>query len=281
MENKNLSNICETRERRVEQKIFHDHFQNYKRHSIQKAQLVIADIPYNIGKNAYGSNPAWYEGGDSANGESNLANTEFFDTDKDFRISEFLHFCSSMLVKEPKETGKSPCMIVFCAFDQQMELIEEAKKHGLNRYINLVFTKNFSAQVLKANMRVVGNCEYGLILYRDKLPKFNNNGQMVFNAMEWPRDNDSEKIHPTQKPVMLLQRLISIFTDPGEVVIDPCCGSGSTIVAASRTGRSGYGFEIKKQFYKSACAWLDREGQQADLFAPRRLPTKQDQAVLV
>ena len=115
------------RERRIEHKIFHDHFQNYKRHAIQKAQLVIADIPYNIGKNAYGSNPAWYEGGDSANGESKLANTEFFDTDKDFRISEFLHFCSSMLVKEPKETGKSPCMIVFCAFDQQMELIEEAK----------------------------------------------------------------------------------------------------------------------------------------------------------
>jgi site-specific DNA-methyltransferase (adenine-specific) len=255
------------RTRRVEHKIFHDHFQNYKRHSIQKAQLVIADIPYNIGKDAYGSNPAWYEGGDSANGESKLANTEFFDTDKDFRISEFLHFCASMLVKEPKETGKSPCMVVFCAFDQQMELIEEAKKHGLNRYINLVFTKNFSAQVLKANMRVVGNCEYGLILYRDKLPKFNNGGRMVFNAMEWPRDTVSEKIHPTQKPVQLLQRLIALFTDPGEVVIDPCCGSGSTVIAAARSGRAGYGFEIKKDFYKSACAWLEREQQQTSLFS--------------
>ena len=270
-----------TREARVEHKIFHDHFQNYKRHSIQKAQLVIADIPYNISKKAFASNPAWYEGGDSANGESKLANTEFFDTDKDFRISEFLHFCSSMLVKEPKEAGKSPCMIVFCAFDQQMELIEEAKKHGLNRYINLVFTKNFSAQVLKANMRVVGNCEYGLILYRDKLPKFNNDGRMVFNAMEWPRDNSSEKIHPTQKPVMLLQRLIALFTDPGEVVIDPCCGSGSTVIAAARSGRSGYGFEIKKQFYQSACDWVERDSQQQSLFSPRREPTNQDQAALL
>ena len=258
------------RVRRVEHKIFHDHFQNYKRHAIPKAQLLIADIPYNIGKNAYGSNPAWYEGGDHANGESKLANTEFFDTDKDFRISEFLHFCSTMLVKEPKETGKSPCMVVFCAFDQQMELIDEAKKHGLNRYINLVFTKNFSAQVLKANMRVVGNCEYGLILYRDKLPKFNNNGRMVFNAMEWPRDNESEKIHPTQKPVKLLERLIDIFTDPGEVVIDPCCGSGSTVIAARRSGRTGYGFEIKKNFYAAACEWLDRESQQESIFSQPR-----------
>ena len=250
---------------RLKHGIFNDHFQNYKRHNIQKAQLVIADIPYNVGKNAYGSNPAWYEGGDSANGESKLANKEFFDTDKDFRISEFLHFCSTMLVKEPKETGKAPCMVVFCAFDQQFELIEKAKEHGLNNYINMVFTKNFSAQVLKANMRVVGNCEYGLILYRDKLPKFNNEGRMVFNAMEWPRDNESEKLHPTQKPVKLLQRLINLFTDPGDVVIDPCAGSGSTIIAAHRCNRTGYGFEIKKDFHKAACAWLQREKQQGTL----------------
>ena len=270
-----------TRARRVEHKLFNDHFQNYKRHAIPKAQLVIADIPYNLGNNAYASNPAWYEGGDNPNGESKLAGTEFFDTDKDFRISEFLHFCSTMLVKEPKETGKSPCMIVFCAFDQQMELIEEAKKHGLNRYINLVFTKNFSAQVLKANMRVVGNCEYGLILYRDKLPKFNNRGRMVFNAMEWPRDTESAKIHPTQKPVKLLQRLIDLFTDPGDVVIDPCCGSGSTVIAAHRSGRSGYGFEIKKNFHKAACEWLELDSRQTGLFASPQRQAPQIQETLI
>ena len=44
-------------------KLFHDNFQNYKRYGIPKAQLVIADIPYNIGDNAYSSNPMWYRGG--------------------------------------------------------------------------------------------------------------------------------------------------------------------------------------------------------------------------
>lgn len=44
-------------------KIFNDHFQNYKKYGIQKAQLVIADIPYNLGVNAYASNPMWYVGG--------------------------------------------------------------------------------------------------------------------------------------------------------------------------------------------------------------------------
>ncbi len=232
--------------------LFNDHYQNWRSYQIPKAQLIIADIPYNIGKDAYGSNPSWYIDGDSKNGESDLAGKEFFDTDKDFRISEFLHFCSKMLVKEPKETGKAPCMIVFCEFEQQFELIQKAKQHGLNHYINLVFRKNFSPQVLKANMRVVGNCEYGVLLYRDKLPKFNNGGRMIFNCFDYVRDNETPKIHPTQKPVGLLEHLVELFTDPDEVVIDPCAGSGTTLLAAANCGRRAYGFEIKKNFCKEA-----------------------------
>lgn len=163
-----------------------------------------------------------------------------------------MHFCSKMLIKEPKETGKAPCMIMFCEFEQQFQFIELGRKYGLMNYIPLVFRKNFSAQVLKANMRVVGNCEYGLILYRDKLPKFNNDGRMVFNCFDWVRDNDTPKVHPTQKPVPVLERLIEIFTDKGDVVIDPCAGSGTTLRAAANIGRKAYGFEVNPQFYKDA-----------------------------
>ena len=233
-------------------RLINDHFQNYKSYGIPKAQLIIADIPYNIGNNAYGSNPSWYVGGDNKNGESDLAGKTFFDTDDDFRITEFLHFCSKMLVKEPKERGKAPCMIVFCEFEQQFELIEKSKRYGLNNYINLVFRKNFSPQVLKANMRIVGNCEYALLLYRDKLPKFNNNGKMIFNCMDWVRDNTTPKIHPTQKPIDVIKHLIRTFTDEGEVVIDPCAGSGVTLKAAAELGRRAYGFEIKKDFVKDS-----------------------------
>jgi len=247
--------------------LFHDHFQNFKVYQIPKAQLIIADVPYNLGNNAYASNPAWYKDGDNKNGESELAGKEFFDTDKDFRPAEFMHFCSTMLKPEKKpkkiegearQKGDAPCMILFCAFDQQMYFIELAKRYGLNNYISLVFRKNFSAQVLKANMKIVGNCEYGLVLYRDKLPKFNNNGKMVFNCMDWPRDNTNDKIHPTQKPVELLEKLIKIFTDEGDVVIDPVAGSGSTLTACDNLNRKGYGFEIKMDFFKNATKWIEQ-----------------------
>lgn len=237
--------------------LYNDHFQNFKRYQIPKAQLIIADPPYNLGVDAYASNPAWYINGDNSQGESELAGREFFDTDKNFKPAEFMHFCSQMLKPEPKSKGDraksgAPCMVLFCAFEQLHYYIELAARYGLKRYIPLVFRKNFSAQVLKANMKIVGNCEYGLVLYRNRLPKFNNDGQMVFNCFEYPRDNSTPKVHPTQKPVALLENLVRLFTDKGDVVIDPCAGSGSTLLAAANLMRNAYGFEIKKNFYKEA-----------------------------
>jgi site-specific DNA-methyltransferase (adenine-specific) len=116
-----------------------------------------------------------------------------------------------------------------------------------------VFIKNYSPQVLKANMRIVGATEYAILFYRDRLPKFRNDGKMVFNWFAWERDGkEVPKIHPAQKPVKLLKKLIETFTDEGDVVIDPCFGSGSTARACMELKRNFYGFEINKEFYRRA-----------------------------
>ena len=233
--------------------LYNDNFQNFKKYNIPKAQLVICDIPYNVGDKAYGSSPEWYIGGDNKNGESKKAKKSFFNSDGYFKIAEYFHFCSRLVKPEPKEKGKAPCMIVFCAFEQMQTVIEYGARYGFVKYIPMVFIKNYSPQVLKANMRVVGATEYALILYRDKLPKFNNGGHMVFNWMEWKRDGKNiPKIHPTQKSVATLKDLIRIFTDPGDVVIDPCAGSGSSLRAALELGRHAYGFEIDRYMCKRA-----------------------------
>lgn len=248
-------------------RVYHDNFQNYKRYAIKKAQLVIADIPYNIGNNAYGSNPMWYKGGDNRNGESKHAKSAFFNGDGQFHIAEYMHFCNKLLIKEPKERGKAPAMIVFCAFEQMQTVIEYGKRYGFMNSFPIFFIKHSSAQALKANMRIVGAMEYAVVLYRDKLPKFNNGrqidpetgkpirgtGKMVFNWFEWNRDpKEVPKIHPAQKPIAVLKRLIEIFTDEGDVVIDPVCGSGSTLRAAAELGRDAFGFEVSRDFYNRA-----------------------------
>lgn len=252
--------------------LYNDSMQGWKCYPIQKAQLIIADVPYNVGTNFYGSNPMWYNGGDNKNGESKLAGKAAFASDFNFNLYEYFHFCSRLMKKEPKKSGArgrssdAPCMIVFCSFDQTHTLIKAAEKHGFIHYIPLVFVKNYSPQVLKANMRVVGATEYALVFYRDKLPKFRNGaqfdengktirgtGHMVFNWFQWEKDGkEIPKIHPAQKPVKLLKHLIEIFTDPGDVVIDPCFGSGATARAAVELGRNFYGFEINKEFWRRA-----------------------------
>ena len=124
--------------------LYHDNFQNYKRYNIPKAQLVIADIPYNVGNNAYGSNPSWYIDGDRTKGESELAGKQFFNSDKNFNLIEYMHFCNKLLVREPKERNKAPAMIVFCAFDQMQMLIDVGKRYGFKNGYPLFFIKTIA-----------------------------------------------------------------------------------------------------------------------------------------
>lgn len=252
-------------DKKVKIELYNDHFENAKRYGIPHAQLIIADIPYNIGINAYGSRSDWYIGGDIKNGESKKAGSSFFDTDNDFKIYNFFQFCTRLLKKEPKERGKAPCMIIFCSWQQLNEITEYAKQFGFKHSQPLFFIKNSSSQVLKANMRVCGATEFALVLYRDKLPKFNNDGKMILDWFKWERGGGYPKIHPTQKPIPVLKRLIEIYTDPYDVVIDPVAGSGSTLRACAELNRSCYGFEIKKDFYKKAKEEMLGEFQ-AELF---------------
>jgi site-specific DNA-methyltransferase (adenine-specific) len=115
-------------------------------------------------------------------------------------------------------------------------------------------------------MRVVGATEHAILFYRDRLPKFRNGvqidengknirgtGRMVFDWFECEKDGkDIPKIHPAQKPVKILERLIETFTDEYDVVIDPCLGSGATGRACLELNRNFYGFEINKEFFKRA-----------------------------
>ena len=234
--------------------LYNDNFQNFKVYNIpSKAQLLIADIPYNIGSNAYGSRKEAWVDNDVTKGRAFSRDKMFFRADINFNIAEFFHFASKMLKPEPKLTNQAPAMIVFCAYQQLPMVAQYGEKHGFLKSYPLYFIKNFSPQVLKANMKIVGAVETALVLYRDKLPKFNGEGRMILNWFEWKPDGQHvPRLHPTQKPVNLLKQLIRLFTDEGDVVIDPVAGSGSSLRACAETNRVAYGFEIDKSFYRDA-----------------------------
>ena len=244
----------------VKCELYHDNFQNFRSYQIPKAQLIISDVPYGLGESFYASRPDWWKDGKIENGTSANANKAAFNTDYTFNLAEYFHFCSKMLKKEPAKGEKdAPAMVVFCSFEQMQEVIQQGEKYGFKHYIPLVLIKPSSPSVLKANMRIVGATEYALVLYRDKLPKFRNEDKdgikrMVKNWFEFKKDSSKviPRIHPTQKPSNVIKRLIEIFTDPGDVVIDPVAGSAITLKVARELGRHSYGFEISADFYRKA-----------------------------
>jgi adenine-specific DNA-methyltransferase len=74
-------------------------------------------------------------------------------------------------------------------------------------------------------------------------------------VLDWR--NTGNVLHPTQKPVDVLKPLIASFSPPGGVVLDPFCGSGSTLVAAKELGRNYFGIEIEAAHCATAARRLD------------------------
>ena len=72
--------------------LIHDHFQNFRSYGLPKAQLIIADIPYNISADFYASRPSWWKDGKIENGARNVAGKAAFNSDCAFNLAEYFHF---------------------------------------------------------------------------------------------------------------------------------------------------------------------------------------------
>lgn len=97
---------------------------------------------------------------------------------------------------------------------------------------------------------------YELIIYAKKGRRpIGSRRPSVVSVQRVDKDNH---IHPTEKPVPLLEILLEQSTKPGDLVVDPFAGSGSTIVAASRLGRRGLGMEMNPRFHERAIRRLDQ-----------------------
>lgn len=79
-------------------------------------------------------------------------------------------------------------------------------------------------------------------------------------------DQVGKKLHPTQKPVELIQYLVRTYTDPDMLVLDNCMGSGTTAVACIKEHRHWIGFELDKSYYDAACERIRLEQSQPSLF---------------
>ena len=96
-------------------------------------------------------------------------------------------------------------------------------------------------------------------------------------VLKFNRDNPRKRLHPTQKPVALLEYLINTYTNPGDIVLDNCMGSGSTGEACKNTKRRFIGIEIEDDYFDIAKQRIDNclvdnreEEVQLSLFGEQR-----------
>ena len=87
--------------------------------------------------------------------------------------------------------------------------------------------------------------------------------------------------HPTPKPPELARHFMRLHTRPGEVVLDPFMGGGSTGVAAVREGRRFIGVELEPQWFDIACRRIEEAYKQPDLFIESEKPAKAEQLSLL
>ena len=96
------------------------------------------------------------------------------------------------------------------------------------------------------------------IMHRGGRKKWNGGG----NRAAWTGPRESDSVHPTQKPPWLVEALIRDFTDPGDLVLDPFAGSGTTGVACIRLGRRFVGWELDPKYHAIAMKRLNAAREQ-------------------
>ena len=142
---------------------------------------------------------------------------------------------------------------IFCNDKNMQGLLNEATKCGFRESNILVWIKNNATP----NRYYMKNLEFVLFLYKGTAKPIKNMGSKC--AVEAKNINGKEKLHPTQKPVDLLEIYIRNSCGTNGVVLDPFMGSGSTGVACVRTGRHFIGIEKDQQYFQIAQGRLEAE----------------------
>ena len=138
---------------------------------------------------------------------------------------------------------------------------------GLELVRTMVWIKVGCAPQFTGDRPAAGH-ELMLLAHRPGKKRWNGGGKhgvytcpIVLN-----RGGKKERLHTTMKPSQLMEALIRDFTSPGERILDPFAGSGSTIAAAKRLGRNGVGIERDESYATLATVRVHNVREQTELF---------------
>ena len=205
--------------------------------------LILTDPPYvlNSGKSA------------TFKGVKIYGSKKFEEICNGYDIDGFLNLCQRVC-------KKMNCF-VFCSNAQVADIINWCNDRGYYSTILIWFKLNaipFCKSSWKPDIEFI-------IHIREQGAYFQGNSKLCSKVYS-SCTNFSQYGHPTEKPIRLLSKLISVASKEGDLILDPFLGSGSTLIAAKKLNRRCFGFEIKEEYCSIAKKRIEEFDSQPDLF---------------
>lgn len=196
--------------------------------------LVITDPPYKLNKTT---------GSMTSSSKSDRWQGNLRAGDKTANITNVIQF-SEWLPEVYRVLKENSHCYIWVNDKNLVDLCNEAEKVGFRLHNILVWKKNNCTP----NRWYMKNCEFIVFLHKGKSFPIKNLGDA--QLFECDNINGKDKLHPTQKPIAYLERLILNSSDELDTVLDPFMGSGSTGVACLNTGRKFIGIELDTTYYE-------------------------------
>lgn len=212
----------------------------------RSVDLLLTDPPYNLGRFMKHRNSGVHRM--RSNHFSNAGWDNLDQEEWELKLDEFLYNANRVL-----KLGGS--LVIFMSIIKVETVVKLAQRHGFYYKTTGIWHKR---NPMPRNMKIsFVNSTESWIYFVNKKPSgtFNGKGRMWHDHFETSITPKSEKdhgSHPTQKPLSLLENFIELLSHPGDVVLDPFMGCGSTGIAAKSKNRRFCGFEISQDYYDIA-----------------------------
>lgn len=209
-----------------------DCIEGMKKIDDKSIDCIICDPPYIVENHGKGKSSLTNRATNLKNNISHIVN--------DFNYKE----CFAEMLR----VCKTPNFFIFCSTQQVSRTMKyfEDKKLKVNL---LVWNKTNPAPL--CNKKYVNDIEF-IVYVRGKGATFNNDTpfdfkKRVFTSKICP---DGNKLHPTQKPLELIERYVIQHSNENDIILDPFMGSGTTAIACIKNNRNFIGFENNEEYYK-------------------------------
>lgn len=208
--------------------------------------LILTDPPYNLGNFMKNRDTNLKKMRDNFFGSAGWDDMEF---------DEWQTSMDSFFKSAAKIIKKGGAMIMFMAIIKVETIIHLAEKHGFYYKTTGIWHKT-NPMPRNMNLHFVNSTEAWIYFtYKTRTGTFNNGGTMCHDFIETSVTPNSERKHgkhPTQKPESLIRHFVEILSNPGDTILDPFMGSGTTGVVAKQMNRNFIGIELDEKYYQMA-----------------------------